>query len=47
MPYLTGGNFALEEGGDNMFEVLLAVGVQVVGTVIGELIVDYIRKKFF
>ena len=47
MPYLTGGNFALEEGGENMFDVLMALGVQVVGTVIGELIVDYIRKKFF
>ena len=47
MPYLTGGNFALEEGGENMFDVLMALGVQVVGTVIGGLIVDYIRKKFF
>ena len=30
-----------------MIEILITLGVQVVGTVIGELIADYIRKKFF
>lgn len=30
-----------------MWEILIALRVNVVGTVIGELIADYIRKKFF
>ena len=48
MPYLTGGNFTLEEGGESM-EVFIQLGVTVIagaiGTVIGGLILDYIRNK--
>ena len=47
MPYLTGGNLTLEEGGEIVFEILTAIGTNVVGTVIGGLIVSYIVKKWF
>lgn len=30
-----------------MLDTLIQLGIQVVGTVIGGLIVDYIRKKWF
>ena len=47
MPYLTGGNLTLEEGGENMEDILLHLGIQVVGTVVGGLILDYIRERWF
>ena len=42
-----GGNSTLEEGGDSMADILIALSVNVAGTVIGGLIVSYIVKKWF
>lgn len=48
MPYLQGhGNLALEEGGENMTEVLVEMVVSVVVNVISGVITYYIIKKFF
>ena len=48
MPLLTGGKLTLERGGDSM-DIIIQLGVMVVGgtigTVLGGLILDYIRAK--
>ena len=42
---LDGGKLTLEEGGDNMLEILTQIGIDVVAIVVGGLILDYIINK--
>ena len=42
---LKSGKLTLEEGGDNMLEILTQIGIDVVAIVVGGLILDYIVNK--
>ena len=44
MPHLSTA-VTLEEGGDNMVDILTQIGIDVVAIVIGGLILDYIINK--